>query len=166
MKKIYRTIITWLILIILSSGFTYYYTNRYVSSQFTELLAIYNYLENSTHCWWSTFKVTQYTNHASECSKEKDHVNFGVTASGLKAIKNRTVAVDPKVVPLGSKLIDVETGEIYDADDTGNKVKGYHVDMYIGEGTDENRKKAAVWGCKRKLFIVIEAKKIRNKNKK
>ncbi|MEW6557204.1 MAG: 3D domain-containing protein [Elusimicrobiota bacterium] len=79
-----------------------------------------------------------------------------MTKSGYRAVKNRTVAVDPKIVRLGSIFIDVETGKKYIAEDTGSNVKGFHIDIFIGEGTKENRKKADKYGMQRKLFIVIE----------
>lgn len=108
------------------------------------------------HIWYSIFKTTLYTLHPSECSKTKEHRYFGITKSGFRAVKNRTVAVDPKVVPLGSILIDIETGVKYIAEDTGNAVKGYHIDIFIGEGTKENRDIASNYGCQNKLFIIIE----------
>jgi 3D (Asp-Asp-Asp) domain-containing protein len=108
------------------------------------------------HIWYGIFNTTLYTLHPKECGKDKEHRYFGITKSGLRAVKNRTVAVDPKVVKLGSILIDIETGIKYIAEDTGNEVKGYHVDIFIGEGTKENRQIAQKYGVQRKLFIVIE----------
>lgn len=149
------------VLIVLSLMFSYFLNVYYLSKidHLESRLQSYEYLDKY-HCWTATFKTTYYTTHATECSKRKDHRFFGITYSGRRAIKGRTVAVDPTVVPLGSKLIDVETGEIYDADDTGNEVRGQHVDIFIGEGTDENRKKAASRGCRRRMFIVIEPGRI------
>lgn len=42
----------------------------------------------------------------------------------------RTIAVDPDVIPLGSKvLID---GQEYIAEDTGGAIKGNIIDMFVG----------------------------------
>lgn len=43
---------------------------------------------------------------------------------------NRTIAVDPDVIPLGSVvLID---GKEYIAEDTGSAIKGNIIDMFVG----------------------------------
>jgi 3D (Asp-Asp-Asp) domain-containing protein len=120
-------------------------------------LMCYKYLSNY-HCWSANFKTTFYTLDPKECSKDKTSSMFGITRMGIRAIPDFTVAVDPKVVKLGSILIDVQTGKIYLAMDTGNLVKGYHVDIFKGEGTEENRKAAN--SCLNKTFIVIEPLKI------
>ncbi|MFR5613204.1 MAG: 3D domain-containing protein [[Clostridium] innocuum] len=45
-----------------------------------------------------------------------------------KAIEGHTIAVDPDVIPLGSKvLID---GHVYVAEDVGGAVKGNVIDIY------------------------------------
>ena len=50
------------------------------------------------------------------------------TATGVRSSNLYTVAVDPNVIPLGSKiLID---GEEYLAVDVGGLVKGDHVDIF------------------------------------
>ena len=113
-------------------------------------------LRGHTWLWEKTFKTTKYTLHETECSKSKEHRFYGITRGGRKAREGLTVAVDPKVIPLGSTLID-ETGKHYIAEDTGNGVKGYHVDIFIGPGTPKNRKEASEWGVKPKWFFVIEA---------
>lgn len=54
----------------------------------------------------------------------------GTTASGTHTTANRTIAVDPKVIPLGSK-VRIEGYGTYIAEDTGGVVKGKIVDIYI-----------------------------------
>lgn len=110
-----------------------------------------------TNVWQATFDMTMYTNHYTECSKKKGHKYFGITYSGRKALPYKTVAVDPNVIPLGSVLIN-EMGHVFIAEDTGNAVIGYIVDLYIGEGTPENRAIADRWGKKKMWFVVIEHK--------
>lgn len=52
----------------------------------------------------------------------------GITKTGTIATAGRTVAVDPKVIPLGSTiLID---GQEYIAEDTGGAIKGNKIDIF------------------------------------
>ena len=41
----------------------------------------------------------------------------------------RTVAVDPSVIPYGSRLLI--GGYVYIAEDTGSAIKGRHIDMFM-----------------------------------
>ncbi|MBC8059894.1 MAG: 3D domain-containing protein [Clostridiaceae bacterium] len=56
------------------------------------------------------------------------------TASGKKAVRNpngySTIAVDPKVIPLGSKLFIEGYGLAYAAD-TGSAIKGNIIDVFF-----------------------------------
>lgn len=54
-----------------------------------------------------------------------------ITATGTSARAGRTVAVDPKVIPLGSKIYIEGLGERI-AEDVGGGVKGNHIDVYLG----------------------------------
>lgn len=63
-----------------------------------------------------------------------------LTASGTAPVSGRTVAVDPTVIPLGSKL--VLNGHEYIAEDTGSAVKGNHIDVYF-----DSHEAALEWGA-------------------
>ena len=70
---------------------------------------------------------------ASSCGKSPSHPGYGITATGRKATYG-VVAVDPKVIPLGSKLyIESADGSyIYGtaiAADTGGAIKGNRIDL-------------------------------------
>ena len=54
-----------------------------------------------------------------------------ITATGTAARAGRTVAVDPTVIPLGSKIYIEGLGERI-AEDIGGGVKGHHIDVYLG----------------------------------
>jgi len=54
-----------------------------------------------------------------------------VTATGTVARASRTVAVDPAIIPLGSKIYIEGVGERI-AEDVGGAVKGHHIDVYLG----------------------------------
>jgi 3D (Asp-Asp-Asp) domain-containing protein len=54
-----------------------------------------------------------------------------ITATGTAARAGRTVAVDPLVIPLGSRIYIEGIGERI-AEDVGGGVKGHHIDVYLG----------------------------------
>lgn len=56
---------------------------------------------------------------------------LAITATGTAARAGRTVAVDPKVIPLGSKIYIEGLGERI-AEDVGGGIKGHHIDVYLG----------------------------------
>jgi 3D (Asp-Asp-Asp) domain-containing protein len=53
----------------------------------------------------------------------------GITATRTKCFAGRTIAVDPNVIPYGSKVLI--GGFVFIAEDTGGKIKGKHIDMYM-----------------------------------
>jgi 3D (Asp-Asp-Asp) domain-containing protein len=62
------------------------------------------------------------------------HPAYGITATGTYA-KLGTVAVDPRVIPLGTKMYIVSTdgSVVYGyctAEDTGGAIKGNKVDLF------------------------------------
>ncbi|RXI72200.1 DUF348 domain-containing protein [Clostridium tetani] len=73
-------------------------------------------------------------------------VNNTYTYSGRKAVRNpngySTIAVDPRVIPLGTKLY-VEGYGYAIAADTGTSVKGNFIDVYF-----DTHKEACNWGLK------------------
>lgn len=71
-----------------------------------------------------TFKITHYCSCAACCGK-----NNGITATGTIATADRTIGVDPEVIPYGSQV--VIDGQEYVAEDTGN-IKGNHIDVFVG----------------------------------
>lgn len=70
------------------------------------------------------YKVTHYCS-CEECTGKTD----GITFTGTAATEGRTVAVDPKVIPLGSEV--VLNGENYIAEDIGGAIKGNRIDVYV-----------------------------------
>jgi 3D (Asp-Asp-Asp) domain-containing protein len=56
------------------------------------------------------------------------------TSTGTKAKAGRTIAVDPDVIPYGSKI---KIGKhIYVAEDCGSAIKGKHIDIYFDNHSD------------------------------
>lgn len=65
----------------------------------------------------------------------------GITFTGTKVKQGKTIAVDPSVIPLGSKVrIESETypsiNGVYIAGDTGGAIKGNRVDIYFVHKND------------------------------
>jgi 3D (Asp-Asp-Asp) domain-containing protein len=57
------------------------------------------------------------------------------TKTGTWPKEGRTVAVDPSVIPLGSRLVIDGVGG-YIAEDTGGAIKGRIIDLYMTDRTD------------------------------
>lgn len=51
------------------------------------------------------------------------------TSSGAQAVSDHTVAVDPRVIPIGSRLMI--NGVVYTAEDIGGGVRGNHIDIFF-----------------------------------
>ena len=50
---------------------------------------------------------------------------------------SRTIAVDPRVIPLGSKVR--MNGREYVAEDTGGAIKGKRIDLFMGSHNEAMR---------------------------
>lgn len=90
-------------------------------------------------------EVTAYDLSEASCNKGMSHPAYGLTATG-RSLKGhslesaRAIAVDPSVIPLGSKVrIKFEDAEyrylngVYTAVDTGGAIKGNHIDLFVGD---------------------------------
>jgi len=91
---------------------TMYHANGDIASQYGNLVPL------------GTFKTTGYC-PCYQCSE-----GWGRhTSSGALATANHTVAVDRRVIPLGSRLLI--NGQEYVAQDVGGGVRGNHIDIYF-----------------------------------
>jgi 3D (Asp-Asp-Asp) domain-containing protein len=70
-----------------------------------------------------SYEITHYCKCTRCCGK-----NDGITATGTQATAGRTIAVDPKVIPLGTEVII--DGQSYIAEDTGGAIKGNKIDIF------------------------------------
>lgn len=78
------------------------------------------------------FRTTAY------CACESCSEGWGnQTATGVPARPNRTIAVDPKVIKLGSKV--VIDGKEYIAEDTGGAIKGNKIDIFFADHAEAMR---------------------------
>lgn len=78
-----------------------------------------------------TFKLTFYTGAADE--------GGSITAMGTPVTPWYTVAVDPRVIPLGSKLRIEGYNGIFVAQDTGSAIRGSILDLAVGSKSEANR---------------------------
>jgi 3D (Asp-Asp-Asp) domain-containing protein len=72
-----------------------------------------------------TVTATAYTPYCAGCS--------GITATGVNVKANpnaKVIAVDPSVIPLGSKVY-IEGLGVYTAADTGGAIKGHRIDVLM-----------------------------------
>ncbi len=66
----------------------------------------------------------------------------GYTATGTKA-KYGTLAVDPKVIPYGTKVYIKELDKVFTAEDCGGGIKGNKIDIYMNSSSACSK-----WGVK------------------
>lgn len=91
-----------------------------------------------------TVQASAYTGSCPRCS--------GYTSTGINLKKHpndKIIAVDPKVIPLGSKVY-VEGYGYAIAADTGGGIHGNKIDVFI-----PSRKKALAFGVKRLVVTII-----------
>ena len=90
------------------------------------------------------------------CGKNPGDRGYGITASGMKAARG-IVAVDPRVIPLGTKLyiesLDGSADYGYAiAGDTGGAIKGNRVDLFM-----DTKAEALQWGRRSvKVYILAD----------
>lgn len=92
------------------------------------------------------FKLTAYC----PCSKCNGKWAGGITSTGAKAQANHTIAVDPSVIPYGSKV--KINDKIYVAEDCGGAIKGNRIDIYFASHDE-----ALDFGVQyAEVFLVVE----------
>ena len=75
------------------------------------------------------FKLTAYCACVNCCGKSD-----GITATGTIATQGRTIAVDPTVIPYGSKVMI--NGHTYVAEDCGGAIKENRIDLFFDSHED------------------------------
>lgn len=112
------------------------------------------------------FIVTAYDLSYESCQKNPDDEYYGITATGVDLKGEdwksaRLVAVDPKVISLGSRVkiefIDDEYRKydgVYIAGDVGGAIKGKRLDLFYGE--DVSRGEVMAFGKTKAKVEVLE----------
>ena len=115
------------------------------------------------------FTVTSYDLSVASCGKPIGSKGYGITASGISLIGHtwesaRSIAVDPKVIPLGSKVevIFSEPGYskyngIYNAVDKGGAIKGNIIDFFMGDfNQNEEHPSVSYFGRTKANIKIVE----------
>lgn len=122
-----------------------YINNKSLSKEkVKEVTLQYNDFKGSNVVYLGTFSSTAYCACSKCCGK---WASIGKTASGTRPTQGRTIAVDPRVIPLGSKVII--NGRTYIAEDTGSAIKGKKIDIFYSSHRD-----ALNWG-RRNIEVYI-----------
>ena len=93
----------------------------------------------------SEAEVYQITAYADSCGN-----GDGYTATMARPTVGRTIAVDPRKIPLGSRVW-IEGLGWHVAEDVGGAVKGNVIDLYIGASMSE----ALQFGRQRRRVVVL-----------
>lgn len=83
------------------------------------------------------FKITAYC----PCAQCNGPWSGGSTATGVKASQGRTIAVDPSVIPYGTKVLI--GGHEFVAEDCGGAIKGAHIDLFL-----DDHARSSSWGVR------------------
>jgi len=98
--------------------------------------------------------LTAYTADVVSTGKSPGDKGYGITSSGARATQGRTIAVDPKIIPIGT-WVYIEGIGLRRAEDTGSAVKGKKIDIYF-----DNHATAKKFGRKKgyKVYIIGKTK--------
>ena len=88
-------------------------------------------------------KATAYTGSPAE--------GGNMTYLGTKCREGYTIAVDPKVIPLGTKVYIPQFGKVFVAEDTGSAIKGKKIDIFMNSYA-----KAMKWGIRCIDIIILD----------
>lgn len=108
------------------------------------------------------FKVSAYDLSYQSCQKSRGNEKYGITASGFDLrghtlTSARVVAIDPRIIPMGSKIRLTFTDDkykkyngIYFALDKGGGIIGRQLDLFIGDSFNSKKvaKNFGVTNCK------------------
>src|SRR3569833_1972499 len=97
--------------------------------------------------------LTAYTAGPESTGKSPGDPGYGVTASGAHVQDHRTIAVDPRKIPIGTKVY-IEGIGVRVAEDTGGAIQGNRIDVYMSDLSA-----AIQFGYKRdvKVYILEES---------
>ncbi len=97
----------------------------------------------------SNVTLTAYSADFASTGKRKGDKGYGITSSGAVVEEGRTIAVDPKVIPIGW-WVYIEGIGFRRAEDTGSAVKGKKIDVYY-----DSEKHADRFGTKKGYTVYV-----------
>ena len=105
----------------------------------------------------TTMGIPMTLTASAYCGENYPHIcNDGdatKTATGVRPTAGRTIAVDPRVIPYGSKVII--NGNTYIAEDCGGAIKSNKVDIFF-----DTHQEAIEWGIQTvEAVVIVEATK-------
>ena len=94
--------------------------------------------------------ATAYTAGPESTGKSPGMPGYGITTSGMR-VRPGVVAVDPKVIPLGTRLYVEGYGYSIAADTGGAAIQGMQIDLYMEKLADAYR-----WGRRTVKVYVLK----------
>jgi 3D (Asp-Asp-Asp) domain-containing protein len=95
------------------------------------------------------FVLTAYTAGPESTGKDRGDQGYGITASDKQATEGLTIAVDPRVIPLGSRVY-IEGLGYRVAQDVGSAIQGKRIDVYM-----EDVEAARAFGIQRNVRVEL-----------
>jgi 3D (Asp-Asp-Asp) domain-containing protein len=93
-------------------------------------------------------RLTVYDAGIESTGKDVGHPQYGITFSGAKVKEGQTIAVDPKVIPMGW-WVYIEGIGFRKAEDTGSAIKGKKIDVYYDDADE------AGFGVKKNVTVYV-----------
>lgn len=78
------------------------------------------------------------------------YANDPITATGKKPRPYHTLAVDPKLIPYGTRVYIPEFNKVFIAEDCGSAIKGNRIDIYMN-----NEFECRQWGVRNITIIIL-----------
>ena len=79
------------------------------------------------------------------------YCNDPITSTGKKPRPYRTLAVDPKIIPYGTRVYIPEFNKVFIAEDCGGAIKGNRIDIYMN-----NEYECRQWGVRNITIIILD----------
>ena len=78
------------------------------------------------------------------------YCNDPITSTGKKPRPYHTLAVDPKIIPYGTRVYIPEFNKVFIAEDCGGAIKGNRIDIYMN-----NEYECRQWGVRNITIIIL-----------